>query len=88
MSDLLNAPKQSQIMQSYNPGDPVLSHFRVVPHIPLGVKCGHLYRGLLEKPICVTPQNLGDLLLHLLSGHSDAIDNPAEIGFIDAYQPC
>lgn len=47
----------------------------------------HLYGGLLKEPLGIAAENLRDLLLHLLSRNSYAIDDPAQVSFIDSYQP-
>lgn len=46
----------------------------------------YLDGGLLEEPLCVAAEYLGNLLLHLLSRCANAVDNSAEIGLINAHQ--
>ena len=40
----------------------------------------------MKQPLWIAAENLGDLLLHLLAWHSHAVDDPAEIRFIDTHQ--
>lgn len=45
-----------------------------------------LYCCLLKEPVCIAAEHLGDLFLHLPSGYANSINDPAEIGLVDAHE--
>jgi len=47
-----------------------------------------LDRGLLEQPVGVASEHIRNLLLHLPPGHTNAIDNPAQVCLVDSDHLC
>ena len=77
-----NQRKQIQVKQSLKPGVPTIPSSRFPVHF-----YRDLHNGLLKEPVGIAAEDLGDLLLHLLSGDSNSIDDAAEIGLIDTHKP-